>query len=296
MAFYLVFLFVVIFSVAVSADANPFVVLVSFLPTMFTMFAAMFIYEAKPDNKNVLWPVPTVIIIIFYALAKNLSGGIISGIDVDTLAGVNSFLAYLYIIINYFIVNKATKKAKPEVKVIVKEAPPQDISEFIASIEDKSKALNFVIGRVYNAYHGGTKPLREKINMKQDWYDQFSKVPSDPEAIDFKALRKLLAAIELRLHKLEKSEKDVFGSDHTNFKNLTRASDGSDKVIDVLDKNDKDPVKSYYGGALQFVQKIRDFMETRQVPEVENKYVEKDSAKAAAPRSSTWHKDKELLK
>lgn len=298
-AFYLLLLLAGVMFLAASTDSGPFVVLLSFTPTLFTIIVAMIIYEAHRDNKHVLWAVPIVLIFAFNWYGRT-AGGFFGTIDVDALTGLNVLAAFLYLIINYFLLQSKAPKAAGKVKVVerevVKEVIPEDLSKFIASVEDKGKALNFVVGRVYNAYHGGSKLLREKVNMRQEWYDQFSQIPADPAKVDFVVLKELISLIEKRLHLLEKSEAEVFGLEHKNFKNLVRKDDGSERVIDVLDKNDKDPVKSYVEGALQFCGKVQEFIAKRQAPEVKNKYVPReDEEKQAAPRSS-WSGESVLKK
>ncbi|MBN1275621.1 hypothetical protein JXA12_05015 [Candidatus Woesearchaeota archaeon] len=289
-AFYLFLLLVLIAVLSASTDATPFIVFLSFLPTLFTVVIAMIIYEAHANNKNVLWVVPFVLVFAFYWYGST-QGGIVAGIDVGVLTALNVFASFLYLIINYFLLQSSASRREPGVRVVErvveKEVVPDDLSKFIASIEDKGKALNFVIGRVYNAYHGGTKDLRSKINMKQEWYDQFSQLPEDPGKVDFVALGTLISTIESRLHLLEKRERDIFGGAQLGFKHLVRDPLGNDSILDVLDKNDKDPVKSYVEGALQFCRKVKDFISKRHALGVSNEYVPREGEeKKAAPRSS----------
>lgn len=274
--FYILLILVLIAFLSVSADTNPFVVLVSLLPTLLTIIIALIIYESHRDNKNMLWAIPLILIYGFYWLGTEQSASIFKGLNIDMLTALNIFFSFIYLIINYFILQQDYP-----IKQVINKTIEQniDLSSYIASIEDKSKALNFVIGRVYNAYHGGTKELRLKINMKQEWYDQFSQIPANPSLIDFKALKILITTIEHRLESLEKTEAEVFQSAHRNFKNLIRNPDGLDRVIDVLDKNDKDPVKSYFEGALEFCGKIKTFITHRKAPEVENDYIERPDPK-----------------
>lgn len=295
-AVYLFLLLVMVFLLAVSTDTSPFAVLLGFLPTLFTVVVAMIIYEAVKDNKNVLWVIPLVFIFGFYWVGTT-QGGFVGTIDVNTLTALNLLFSFLYLIINYFLLQSVVpKQQKTKVivkeRVVEKEVIPDDLSKFIASIEDKSKALNFAIGRVYNAYHGGTKELRQKINMKQEWYDQFSEIPEDPEKVNFLELSALISTIESRLRLLEKTEAEIFGVAHMKFKNLVRDPDGKDKVIEVLDKNDKDPVKTYIEGALQFCRKVKDFIKRRETPGVKNEYVARPDEEKKAPRSSSFGSSK----
>ncbi len=288
-AIYLLIVLASVMLLSAKTEANTFIVLFSFLPTVLTIVIAMVIYEAHRDNKNILWGIPLVLSFAFYWFGTTTTG--LFPEEVNVITALNVIFSFVYLIINYFLLQSPIPKGgKGEVKVIekevVKEVIPEDLSKFIASIEDKSKALNFVVGRVYNAYHGGTKELRQKINMKQEWYDEFSQI--DPENIDFPAVKILISTIEARLHLLEKSEAEVFGLDHKQFKNLVRKEDGSESVLDVLAKNDKDPVKSYVEGALQFCGKVQEFIKKRQsTGVVKNEYVKRDDEKKKpAPRSS----------
>ncbi len=289
---FMVFLFVFLIFLSASTGTNPFVVLLSMMPTILTIVVALLIYESLADNRHVLWVLPLILSFVFNWYGKS-SYTIFPNIDVDVLTALNVVLSFLYLVINYFALQQPIPKDKEVIiKEVVKEADiPFELTNFIASIEDKSKALNFVIGRVYNSYHGGSRALREKINMKQDWYDQFSQIPSDVDDIDFDALEKLVSKIEERLLMLNSTEREVFGDDCRHFKNLVRDEKGRDRIIDVLDRNDKDPVVSYYEGALQFCGKVRDYIAQRSVPEVKNDYVQRpdENVKKAAPRSSKWN-------
>lgn len=282
-AVYLLLLFMIVFLVSAATNSNLFIVLVSFSPILFTIVVSLILYESHLNNKNIFWVIPLILVFIFHLLMTNAEG-ILKNIDVGVLSAVNLFGAYVYVIVLYFVL---THPEKDQIKMIVKQAPiPADLTQFIASIEDKSKALNFVIGRVYNAYHGGTRVLREKINMKQEWYDQFSQLPDDADKIDYPALLLLINTIENRLKQLEKTEAVVFGMAHKEFKNLVRNDNGSDRVIDVLAKNDKDPVKNYYDGALQFCGKVREFAHNRESIDVKNEFAGPKDEEAKAPRSS----------
>jgi hypothetical protein len=285
-ALFLLVLLLFVFFIAASAQASPFIVLVSFSPVLFTIIFSLILFEAHLNNRYALWVVPLFLVFLFHIIVSS-SGGLFAHIEVEVLSAVNMLASYVYIITMFFVMGKPSHQ--PEQRIIV-QAPPaplvQDLPRFIASIEDKSKALNFVIGRVYNAYHGGTKPLRDKVNMKQEWYDQFSALPQDPDEIDFPALLALIDMIERRLKRLELSEQEVFGAAHLQFKNLIRTKNGSDRVIDVLDRNDKDPVTSYVEGALDFCGKVRELARLRQAPEVKNQYQGGDDENASAPRSS----------
>ncbi|MFP4524284.1 MAG: hypothetical protein ACLFO2_03160 [Candidatus Woesearchaeota archaeon] len=284
-----VFLFLLLFFVmllAVSTDSGPFLVLIGLLPSVFTVVFGLLLYEASIDNRKALWLVPIVLVALFYWYGES-GTGIFADLDVGVLSAVNLIASFLFLIVTTFILQAPVKAPVRKVVERVEQPKDEDLPSFIASIEDKGKALNFTVGRVYNAYHGGSKPLRDRIKIEQEWYDQFSHIPSDPSKVDFEALLSLIRKIESRLKLLEKTEAEVFGEAHKGFKNLVRDTTGKDRVIDVLDRNDKDPVKTYVEGALEFCGKVKDYARKRQSPGVENEYAGRDDG-AGAPRSSSW--------
>jgi hypothetical protein len=142
------------------------------------------------------------------------------------------------------------------VEATIKVAPQKPLSEVIHSIEDKVKALNFVIGRVYSVYHGGTEHLRNKIRIDKTWYDTFNQI--DEADTDKKRLEAiaLVQKISDRLTLLKRSEREIFGSDVERLKNIQHDVQGNDAVIDVLVRNDKDPVQQYYDGAQTFCEEV----------------------------------------
>ena len=167
-------------------------------------------------------------------------------------------------------------KKKIELKEKAKAKPKLSLQEYIHSIEDKSKALNFVIGRVYNKYHGGSDKIREKLRIPPDWYNEFSLIGVGTNKISYGKLADLITRFELQLKNFEKTEFEVFKDASDALKNLIRDPKGSDKIIDVLEHNDKDPVKSYYEGALEFCAKVKDEIKNKNLKLVKNEYIPKD--------------------
>lgn len=129
----------------------------------------------------------------------------------------------------------------------------QSIQKLIQSIESNSKALNQVIGRVYRKSNGGTKLIRELIQVKKDWYNEFNTLVNTMEK---DKIIEVIDKIERRLDKLFKSEHEVFGK--ASLKNLRRDSNGKSRVIDVLIMNDNDPVETYFETALILCGQIKE--------------------------------------
>ncbi|MBN2142375.1 hypothetical protein JW711_03515 [Candidatus Woesearchaeota archaeon] len=145
---------------------------------------------------------------------------------------------------------KPKPASKPKVAVLDTE---DDVKKFVASIEDKAKAINAVIGRVYSVRRGGTESMRKKIRVDAEHYNEFTELKDETPARRKAAAVRLLKKIQDTLLVSTKKESEVFDlNDLTGLLKLDRDPYGNDKIIDVLAKNDSDPVKNFHEGALQF--------------------------------------------
>lgn len=145
------------------------------------------------------------------------------------------------------------EEPKVERKIIVDLDDEESIRKFVSSIEDKAKAINAVIGRVYSVKHGGTDELRAKIKIDSEHYNEISQLHTEEPDKRKETATILLKKIKERLGLLQRPEIEVFErSEVRNLENLDRDKNGKDDIIDVLMKNDKDPVAIYYQGALDF--------------------------------------------
>jgi hypothetical protein len=143
---------------------------------------------------------------------------------------------------------------KPEIKkTIVQLEDDEGVKSFVSSIEDKAKAINAVIGRVYSVKHGGSDELRKEIRIDAEHYNEFSELKDEKPDLRKPAATRLLRKIKERLELLQHPEVELFGKKElASLINLQREPEGRDAIIDVLMKNDKDPVSAYYQGALDF--------------------------------------------
>jgi len=114
----------------------------------------------------------------------------------------------------------------------------------IRAIEDKCKAINFVIGRVYSVKRGGNAKIREIIRIDKDLYNAFSAITDNFQPKDASKVFKILTKIMEKLSLFEMTEEEVFSSGQILSKH-------NEKIIDILARNDKDPVMTYYDGAKQ---------------------------------------------
>ena len=277
---YLLLMILMVLIISAVGDHKIFYVLVGFLPVILVIMISMMIHEQYAKHNAILWLLPIIINVAFYFIGST-SPGFAAQFDVDVLTGINFIFSVVYVLIVFSVFMKDFKKeiAKKE-KLIVKEEK-KSLQEYIHSIEDKSKALNFAIGRVYNKYHGGTTELRDKLRIPAEWYNEFSLIGVGTDKIDFEKLNDIITKFELQLKNFEKTEYEVFKDKANSLKNLIRDVKGTDIVIDVLDHNDKDPVSSYYKGAVEFCTKIKEEIKNNDLKLVENKYIPKDEDEMA---------------
>ncbi|MCF7872218.1 hypothetical protein K9L97_04245 [Candidatus Woesearchaeota archaeon] len=256
-------LFIVVFT-GMSTSSPLFLVFIGFSPAIFTVIVSILVFEESFKGNVIIWFLPFVVLALFFLVVTSQSI-LSSNLNIGALLAINIFICILYVGCALFLVKVLFgKKDSVPKKVVV----PSKIKEFISSLEDKSKAINFVIGRVYSKYHGGSKELRELIQIESDWYNEFSEnlknetgdVENLSQIRDHKKLINLLYTVNKiydRLALFKNSELSVFGSRINGLKNLERDGLGHDLVLDVLIKNDKDPVESYYGSAIKLITDVR---------------------------------------
>ncbi len=128
----------------------------------------------------------------------------------------------------------------------------EDIPTMIATIEDRCKAINFVVGRVYSVHHGATAGMRDKIKIDPQWYNDLSAAMEDPEK-NKNILRGVIERIKRRLEQLHEHEATVFTkAEVSRLKKLERKTDGKTRILDVLAENDSDPVEQYVASAEEY--------------------------------------------
>lgn len=277
---YLLLMILMVIVISATGNYQIFYVLVGFLPVILVIMISMMIHEQYAKYNAILWLLPLIITAAFYFLGST-TPGFVAQFDVNILTGVNFIFSVVYVLIVFSVFMKDFKKEiiKKEKQVVKEEK--KSLQEYIHSIEDKSKALNFAIGRVYNKYHGGTTALRDKLRIPAEWYNEFSLIGVGTNKIDFDKLNDIITKFELQLKNFEKTEYEVFKDKANSLKNLIRDVKGNDIIIDVLDHNDKDPVSSYYKGAVEFCTKIREEIKNNDLKLIKNKYIPKDEDEMA---------------
>lgn len=274
--FAILILVLVIVLVSVNTKAPMFFVLLGFSPTLITIIAGIIVFEESRRHRIVIWSLVFILPALFFVIVTSQEI-LSSNLDAATLVSINVVISVLYLAVFYLLTKlffKSTHIQKHEPKVVVQKQQPQTLKEYIASIEDKSKAINFVIGRVYSKYHGGSKELREKIGIDKAWYNEFSEILQDENTQEMQkvehvrkkdelvSLLYVVNKIQERLHQLKKSEATVFGQKHMHLKNLDRHESGNESILHVMIKNDKDPIESYHKGAMEFCEGLKTKLES----------------------------------
>ena len=276
---FIVFLFVV----AALSGANMFNVFVGFLPTMIAIVASVAIFDMIDGNKKpLLLAVPLVLCGLFYILGTTGTHVVFTKIDVPNITALNFIISFLFIIVSLFLgevehrvfEEQEEQELDEELEDVdeklgvdspqdefkmdhgLREADQKDIDEYIQSIEDKAKALNSVIGRVYAKRRGGTEEVRDAVRIPKEWYNEFAQLENLDPATKVKKVRHLVNLVYERLMLWGQPENVVFGYRHKYLKSLNRDPEGNTPIVDVLATNDRDPVEVYYKSAIDFCEKI----------------------------------------
>lgn len=129
----------------------------------------------------------------------------------------------------------------------------------LRSIEDKCKAINFAIGRVYSDKKGASDEVRSNLRIDSVLYNSFSELTADFKAEDAEKLYNVLKNIYKKLLYLELPEKKTVQL-HAAALPVSRDKNGNDTVLDVMQKNDSDPILEYHVGAKVICEKLMGFL------------------------------------
>jgi len=223
------------------------------LSPMFLTFALQIGVVSSHFKRHVLWFLLIVLHMVGLAYLWMINPLLTSSINVGAAVSTSLLFSFVFTWLAFTadVVSapKKTYRMPPPV-----EFTPEKLPEFVQSIEDKAKALNFAIGRVYRNSNGGSATLRERLRIPRDWYNEFHEAE---EAERVKKAKVIIKKIHDRLLMYEEPEKDVFSpQERKKFKNMQRKEDGTSKVVDVLKKNDSDPVEHIYQQAVDFCDQV----------------------------------------
>jgi hypothetical protein len=277
----LIIWFCIIILLSIMTQSDPFFALIGLSPVLLTIIVSYILVDRYHLESGFLMIFPFIFtgILLMLGFAHMLGG-----IDYMTLSTVNIIFGVLFvaaITAHHGILEKQHKESKTkkedkvetkvekkveikaettvvekkpaEKKILIKLDNEEDVKKFVSSIEDKAKAINAVIGRVYSVRRGGTEQIRKKIRINASDYNEFNELKDKEPAKRKAAAVRLLHKISASLGVFEQQERELFDNDDmTDLVRLQRDADGKDKIIDVLVKNDSDPVKAYYDGAKEF--------------------------------------------
>lgn len=240
---------------SVLTDASPFFTIVGLLPTV--LATLLFLLLLEGEYKDALfWLTPLALCFLFLTLGQFLNELFGSQLDLYVLTAINIVLSYIILVVMLLL--EYTSKRTEVTTADVERFKLEELGKYLHTVEDKCKAINFVIGRVYRASNGGTKELREKLRIPSEWYNEFNEIPEEKTEEQRRIALDILARIENQLTLLLKPEKEVL--DEAELKelvNIARDEHGKDRIIDVLIVNDSDPVEEYLLGALDFCRKVK---------------------------------------
>jgi len=284
------FVLIILLGLAIGT-ANTFIGL---LPVLLTIIITYILVDKYHLENGFLMVFPFILTGIFFILGQ--SNNLPEGMDYVLLSSVNIIFGLVFdivIIVHYSLLRRqrkvkvkeekreekeeeAEEVRKEEKTIIIKLDTEEGLKSFVSSIEDKSKALNAVIGRVYSIKHGGAEPLRKKIRIDAADYNEINELKARPHDKRRILAIELLRKIKDKLDALAKPEKEVFTKiEIQQLVNLERDANGFDKIVDVLIKNDKDPVKSYYDGAVEFCDNALDELVANELEAMKQKAAER---------------------
>lgn len=258
-----------------TTEASMFIILVGFLPTLIIISLAVLLMEKHGEHYlPYLWLVLIFIIVLFYFILEGASNPIADELDLGEVSALNFFVSAVFLLIlnttwirsrkyhrQLRRINQADdaileENAELHAKAHATESRLLSLEEYVHSIEDKCKAINFVVGRVYKDRNGGSAKMRNLVKIDPAWYNEFSTIKSFRSPEDQEILKELIGNIQIRLSLMGKTENRVFGNLAEGLKGLKRDVSGRDRVIEVLANNDKDPIKTYYESALTFCRNV----------------------------------------
>ncbi len=281
LSFLLYFLF--IFAVAWMANEELFIVFFGFFPVFLYLIATFILLYLDFAMAEIVYLFPIVLGAAFYAIWYFDVSPFLSVMNGPMLTVLNIVVSFVFAAVLSLLhphgVDKlrgglGVKMEHPEAILDNSEeevsfenthgpeelpTPDKPMSVTIRGIEDKCKAINFVIGRVYSTKRGGSKEIRSQIGISKEWYNAFSALLQGDDVLDPKELLSVVEQISNRLHDLEKPEAELFELEKAKIE-VERSADGSDTILSVLSHNDKDPVEEYHAEALEVCQQVINYL------------------------------------
>jgi len=261
-------------------DSKLDIVFISTLPFLLYLVMFSFILKKELTDARIIWLAPLIFPVLFLLIWTSAK----VDIDIPVVIVLNITFSYLgNAVIMYISKFEGTKEdrlkrikddyAKTQrvyqeeldylrhsLREMNEKFTRQDFKVSLRSIEDKCKSINFSIGRVYGKKNGGNSILRESIKIPKELYNDFSELITSFKKEHAPELLKLLELIYERLINMEYPEMTVFPPGKYEDLKLNRDTYGRDKIIDVLNRNDQDPVKEYHLEAKEVCIKLGNYL------------------------------------
>ncbi len=233
-------------------------------PSYLHLLLLLKLYPYRQNKYWLVWITPLALSSLFLIIWKSNISPLLSSMEGPTIAILNIFVSYFSNLFFLFEFYEDTWKSSLEKEVRQLRSkvthyeqkikvPEENLMVNLRSIEDKCKAINFVIGRVYSDKKGGSPEIRRKLHFDPEWYNQFSEISANPKENSTAELGRILRQITDRLALLERPEKEVV----LVYKGRIMVErKPSDTILEVLARNDKDPVKEYHAEAKEIATKL----------------------------------------
>ncbi len=268
-----------IFSLSYISDASLALVFVGTIPVLIYLIIFFLFFDFENFHLWISWTTPLILNIAFFYLWQSGSFEIINDMEGPTLTVLNLLISYIINIFFFFVLSaddkEKTKYLTKEEHLLRQHEEYKKQIRFLEgqilhyqkqvhinkgnfdvnlrSIEDKCKAINFVIGRVYSDKKGGSDEIRAKLRIDNELYNSFSELVSGFKHENAVRLMNLLERIVKRLELLETKEDHYIKIKHAQ---IPAEREHDDTILDVLARNDKDPVKEYHAEAKEVCEKL----------------------------------------
>jgi len=233
---------------SITTNSELVMVLTGFFPSFLSLVGIILILEHYIEFRKFIWLVPIPFLIIFFYIGYIANVPILQGMELNELIILNIIFSYIFVVILGFV---GVLKGEDFIEKLPVEN--KNVQEHVYSIEEKCEAINRVIGRVFKNKSGGTAVLRTKIKINKSSYNELSLMLQEGLEKNKEKVFFLVNSIEEDLKKLLKNHIDLLG--YTQYEGLSVKKD--DSVLNILIKNDKDPIQRYFDSALEFCYKLK---------------------------------------
>ncbi len=229
---------IIVFTLFLFTQASLHLIIIGTLPLLI-FFLVIHNMHLIDDSKQLLVGISVALPLLFLGIwLANVP--LLKNMEMPLLLSLQ-FLLMLFVIGAMTLVSNFHKWRKPS-QTITKKT----LFTNIKSLIDKSKEINYAIGRVYSDKHGGSEEVRDFLHIPREEYHLLEKYYTGKKIDDDLLL--IIKAIHLEAAKLVKTEKDLFGGRKVS-------------VINFLQEKDKKYLKRYQKDIVEICVKIERYLE-----------------------------------